>query len=111
MAKGVISDAQAYEDVIDDSLLPDVTDEELAALDALVAEFKAAQPAAEEGMADEPDLRIGVLPVLNALPAYIAQDAGYFAEEGIQVDIRFSSARRSFRMKSWRAAWMACRRI
>ena len=87
-------DAQAYEDVIDDSLLPDVTAEELAALDALVAEFKAAQPAAEEGMADDPDLRIGVLPVLNALPAYIAQDAGYFAEEGIQVDIRiFLSAK------------------
>ena len=94
LAKGVIPDAQAYEDVIDDSLLPDVTAEELAALDALVAEFKAAQPAAEEGMAGDPDLRIGVLPVLNALPAYIAQDAGYFAEEGIQVDIRiFLSAK------------------
>ncbi|MCY3936525.1 MAG: ABC transporter substrate-binding protein [Chloroflexi bacterium] len=94
LAKGVIPAAQAYEDVIDDSLLPAVTTEELTALDALVAAFKAAQPAAEEEMMGDPDLRIGVLPVLNALPAYVAQDAGYFAEEGIEVEIRiFLSAK------------------
>ena len=94
LAKGVIPAAQAYEDVIDDSLLPTVTAEETVALDELVAEFKAAQPAAQEEAAGEADLRIGVLPVLNALPAYIAQDAGYFAEEGISVELRiFLSAK------------------
>ena len=94
LAKGVIPAAQAYDDVIDSSLLPAVTAEELAALDDLVAEFEASQPAAAEEEMGEPDLRIGVLPVLNALPAYVAQDAGYFAEEGIQVEIRiFLSAK------------------
>lgn len=31
-------------------------------------------------------LRIGVLPILEALPMYVAQSQGYFAEEGLQVE-------------------------
>jgi NitT/TauT family transport system substrate-binding protein len=32
-------------------------------------------------------LRIGVLPVLEALPLYVADSQGYFADEGIQVEL------------------------
>ena len=35
----------------------------------------------------EPDLRIGVLPVLNTLPLYVAQAAGYFDEAGVVVEL------------------------
>jgi NitT/TauT family transport system substrate-binding protein len=31
-------------------------------------------------------LRIGVLPILEALPMYVAQTQGYFADEGLQVE-------------------------
>ena len=34
-----------------------------------------------------PDLRIGVLPVLNTLPLYVAQEAGYFEEEGVSIEL------------------------
>ncbi len=47
---------------------------------------------AQENMA-EPDLRIGTLPVLNTLPLYVAEAAGYFEEAGVAVQIgRFRSA-------------------
>ena len=42
--------------------------------------------AAQDQMAG-PDLRIGALPVLNMLPLYVAQDAGYFDEAGVVVEI------------------------
>ena len=35
----------------------------------------------------EPNLRIGVLPVLNTLPLYVAQAAGYFDEAGVVVEL------------------------
>ena len=35
----------------------------------------------------EPDLRIGVVPVVSLLPIFIAQDAGYFDEEGVGVEL------------------------
>ena len=35
----------------------------------------------------EPDLRIGVLPVLNTLPLYVAQEAGYFDEMGVVIEL------------------------
>lgn len=42
----------------------------------------------------EPDLRIALLPVLNTLPFYVAQAEGFFADEGITVEIvPFDSAR------------------
>ena len=34
-----------------------------------------------------PDLRIGVLPVLNTLPLYVAQEAGFFEAEGVSVEL------------------------
>ncbi len=36
---------------------------------------------------DDVVLRIGVLPILDALPLYIAEEAGYFAAEGMSVEI------------------------
>ena len=32
-------------------------------------------------------LKMGLLPILDVLPFYIAQDKGYFAAEGIQVEL------------------------
>ena len=42
--------------------------------------------AAQDQMAG-PDLRIGTLPVINMLPLYVAQDAGFFDEAGVVVEI------------------------
>ena len=44
-------------------------------------------PALAQEPAAEPDLRIGSLPVLNMLPLYFAHDAGYFDEEGVDIEI------------------------
>ncbi len=42
----------------------------------------------------EPDLKIALLPVLNTLPFYVAQAEGFFADEGVTVEIvPFDSAR------------------
>ncbi|MCA1959817.1 MAG: ABC transporter substrate-binding protein, partial [Desulfomonile sp.] len=42
---------------------------------------------------DEPTLRFGALPVLQALPLYVAQEKGLFAKEGVSVEIvPFSTA-------------------
>ena len=35
---------------------------------------------------DEP-LRMGLLPILDVLPFYVAQEAGYFEEEGVEVEL------------------------
>lgn len=41
-----------------------------------------------------PTLKIGVLPVLNTLPLYVAQAEGFYEAEGVQVElINFNSAR------------------
>ena len=41
----------------------------------------------------EPDLRIACLPVVNMLPLYFAQDAGYFDQAGVSVElVLFSNA-------------------
>ena len=37
--------------------------------------------------AEAPVVRVGMLPVLDGLPIYVAQAEGYFAEEGVQVEI------------------------
>jgi NitT/TauT family transport system substrate-binding protein len=47
-------------------------------------------------MAQEPvePLRFGVLPVINALPLYVAETEGFYQDEGVSVDIvTFGSAR------------------
>ncbi len=51
----------------------------------LVISFSALPLWAQEE--DSPDLRIGVLPVLNTLPLYVAQEKGYFAEAGVAVEL------------------------
>ncbi len=34
----------------------------------------------------EPTIRVGVLPILDALPMYVAQAEGFFADEGVEVE-------------------------
>jgi len=41
---------------------------------------------AAPGPTEPTTLRIGVLPILDALPMYVAQQQGYFAENGLQVE-------------------------
>ena len=61
LGAGLIGEVRAYEDIVDGSFLP---------IDTVI-----------------PDLRIGVLPVVTLLPIYFAQDAGYFDEEGVVVEL------------------------
>lgn len=42
--------------------------------------------AACSGNQEPTSIRMGVLPILDALPMYVAEEQGYFAEEGIQVE-------------------------
>lgn len=64
----------------------------LVALLALVLTAIAVPVAAQDDEA--PTLRIAVLPVLNTLPLYVAQEAGFYEEEGVNVElIPFTSAR------------------
>ncbi|MCY4009257.1 MAG: ABC transporter substrate-binding protein [Anaerolineaceae bacterium] len=46
-----------------------------------------AAPLLAQEEAKEPDLRVGVLLAETLLPIYIAQDAGYFAEEGVVIEL------------------------
>ena len=86
LEKGLLTEAQAYADVVDGSFLPKVMAEDMAEVESAMSGAAATESAAAETA--EPDLRIGLLPVLNALPAYIAQDAGYYEEEGLTVELR-----------------------
>ena len=36
---------------------------------------------------ETPTLRLGLLPILDVLPFYVAEQAGYFADEGVQVEL------------------------
>ena len=51
-------------------------------LAALIAPVLAPHAAAQEPV----KLRLGLLPILDTLPFYVAQDAGYFAEYGVEVE-------------------------
>lgn len=61
----------------------------------LLAACAGATPPVEEAAVEEPaveqaeaaPLRIALLPVLDSLPVYIAQEKGYFDEEGVEVEI------------------------
>ncbi len=44
------------------------------------------EPSPTESSAEAPVLRIGLLPILDAMPFFIAQENGYFTDEGIQVE-------------------------
>lgn len=49
--------------------------------------------AACSGTQDPASMRLGLLPILDALPMYVAEDQGYFAEQGLAVEfIPVSSA-------------------
>ena len=61
LAAGLIGEVRAYEDIVDGSFLPTVM--------------------------VEADLRIGGLPAVTMLPLYFAEDAGYFDEAGVAVDL------------------------
>lgn len=52
----------------------------------LLVLLAAALAACAPAPAQATTLRIGVLPILEALPMYVAQSQGYFAEEGLQVE-------------------------
>jgi NitT/TauT family transport system substrate-binding protein len=45
----------------------------------------ACAPAATPAAAEDPTLKIGVLPILDALPMYVAEAQGYFKDAGINV--------------------------
>ena len=83
LAAGLISEARAYGDMVVGDYLPAVTAEELAAAEAQGVEL-AMRDAGEEAV-DEVDLRVSVATTLSSLPLFVAQDAGYFADEGIEV--------------------------
>ncbi len=36
---------------------------------------------------DAPKLRMGLLPILDVLPFYVAEEAGYFAAEGVEIEL------------------------
>src|SRR5512135_448097 len=46
----------------------------------------ACAPAGGSGAAEDPTLKIAVLPILDALPMYVAEAQGYFKDAGIKVE-------------------------
>ncbi len=65
----------------------------LAALSLLFPSPGAAKEGAAGGNRAPSVIRFGVLPVLQALPLFVAADRGFFKEEGLQVElIAFNSA-------------------
>lgn len=59
------------------------------ALMAIVAALSASlAPLAGRTQAqDAPKLRMGLLPILDVLPFYVADEAGYFAAEGVEIEL------------------------
>ena len=91
LANGVVAAPLAYAEVVDDRFLPAEKAPAAAGVGAADADAAASDAATD---APAPDLRIGYLTVLNALPLNIAQDAGYFADEGLTVELKlFLSAK------------------
>jgi len=56
---------------------------------ALAACGQSAPPAASPSTAARPtlSLKVGVLPILDSLPMYVAEQEGYFKEQGLQVEL------------------------
>ncbi len=80
---GLLSEAQAYADVVDGQYLPEVAEEAPAEAEEMTEQ--AAAPVAEQEMR-EPDLRITTRQSVYSLPILVAQDVGYFEEEGVVVE-------------------------
>lgn len=58
----------------------------LALLIALLAAAFGSRPTAARAQ-DDVTLRMGLIPVLDVLPFYVAQEAGYFEEEGVNIEL------------------------
>ena len=97
LGAGIVAAALAYDDMVDGSYPPGVVVEEIPEETAEEEESVEEAAAPEEEMR-EPDLRIAIRPSLNALPILVAQDAGYFEEAGviIEVDEFYSGATLQF---------------
>ncbi len=59
----------------------------LTLLAALLAAALAPLPGAARAQDDDVTLRMGLIPVLDVLPFYVAQEAGYFEDEGVNVEL------------------------
>ncbi len=57
----------------------------MSLLVALVLLLAAAAPSAAQD--ETPTLRLGLLPILDALPFYVAESEGYFSEAGLKVEL------------------------
>jgi len=57
----------------------------ISLLVTLVLLLGAVAPAAAQD--DTPTLRLGLLPILDALPFYVAESEGFFAEAGVEVEL------------------------
>ena len=84
---GLIAEASAYEELVDGSYLPAVSEEELAAEDARWAEAAALAGATEQETAAADLTFLYISSVPDMLPLTVAQGAGYFAEAGVAVDL------------------------
>ena len=91
LGAGIVDAAPAYADMVDGSYLPGVVVEE-------TPEEVVVEAAAPEEERREPDLRIAIRPSPNALPIYVARNAGYFEEAGVvvEVDNYYSGATQQF---------------
>ena len=86
LEKGLISEAQAYGDVVDGSMLPEVTVVMMDDADEMAEEAEEEAAAADAEEMAEADLDVVFINgYLSTLPILVAQGAGYFAEEGVTV--------------------------
>lgn len=65
----------------------------LLALLPLLAVLLLAGPACRRASGEEMRLRVGLLPIIDSLPFYVAEEEGFFRREGLEVElVTFSSA-------------------
>ena len=59
----------------------------LMLLAALLAAAFGPLPTSARAQDDEITLKMGLLPILDVLPFYVAQEAGYFETEGVNIEL------------------------